>query len=212
MGTLRSSHRQRKSVCDNWKVSTEKKPQIRGVNLERAVLAATLAQIEAVGIEQTRIAEIAARAGVHETSIYRRWKTLPRLLADALIIHIDADIPIPDTGSLREDLMSLARGLAQFLETPHGDALMRGTVQVSDDPEVAEARREFWNRRLTAVEAIVQRALVRGEVRPGVDARTVVLTLGGYVHLWVAHLGETADDLALDELVDLIIDGVSAGR
>ncbi|WP_120771012.1 TetR family transcriptional regulator, partial [Mycobacterium syngnathidarum] len=58
--------------------------QVRGAKLRTLVLDATIARIEAVGIDNVRIADIAEAAGVHETSLYRRWKTLSRLLVDAL--------------------------------------------------------------------------------------------------------------------------------
>ncbi|WP_280358773.1 TetR-like C-terminal domain-containing protein [Nocardia otitidiscaviarum] len=166
-----------------------KPPQLRGVKLRRAVLDATIARVEAVGIDQVRIADVAVAAGVHETSIYRRWKTLARLLTDALVSRTAAEVPIPDTGSVRTDLAEFATALARFVATPTGTALVRGTVVADDDPEVTAMREEYWHHRLTASEQIVRRAQSRGEVAATADPRTVVLTLGGLVHIHATHLG-----------------------
>ena len=47
------------------------------------------------------VSTVAARAGVHETSIYRRWGSRDRLMLDAMIERSAQIIPVPDTGSIR---------------------------------------------------------------------------------------------------------------
>ncbi|MBF6163859.1 TetR/AcrR family transcriptional regulator C-terminal ligand-binding domain-containing protein [Streptomyces gardneri] len=183
--------------------------QIRGARLQKAVLDATLARIESAGIGNVRVADVAADAGVHETSIYRRWKTLPRLLLDALLSRVAEEIPLPDTGSLRVDLERFMTDLIRFARTPSGQALIRGTVIAESDPEVDAARREFWVRRLSASEEIVRRGITRGDVAATVDPRLTMLTLGGLVHLHVTQLGaELPPGLARDA-VDLVLGGIT---
>ncbi|WP_280302728.1 TetR-like C-terminal domain-containing protein [Nocardia abscessus] len=184
--------------------------QIRGARLRKAVLDATLARIESAGIATVRIADVAADAGVHETSIYRRWKTLPRLLLDALLSRVAEEIPLPDTGSLRGDLERFMTDLIRFAGTPSGRALIRGTVIAESDPEVEAIRREFWVRRLSSSEEIVRRAIARGDVAATVDPRLTMLTLGGLVHLHATQLSaELPPGLARDA-VDLVLTGITA--
>ncbi|WP_280254269.1 TetR-like C-terminal domain-containing protein [Nocardia abscessus] len=183
--------------------------QIRGARLRKAVLDATLARIESAGIATVRVADVAADAGVHETSIYRRWKTLPRLLLDALLSRVAEEIPLPDTGTLRGDLERFMTDLIRFAGTPSGRALIRGTVIAESDPEVEAMRREFWVRRLSSSEEIVRRAIARGDVAATVDPRLTMLTLGGLVHLHVTQLGaELPPGLARDA-VDLVLTGIT---
>ncbi|MEV0298026.1 TetR-like C-terminal domain-containing protein [Nocardia sp. NPDC050710] len=184
-------------------------PQLRGARLQRAVLDATLARIETIGIDHVRVADVAADAGVHETSIYRRWKTLTRLLLDALLSRIDTEIPIPDTGSVRADLVAFMSDLIRFAETPSGAALIRGTVVSETDPEVAGVRREFWTRRLGASEEIIRRGIARGEIAATTDPRLTMLTLGGLVHLRITHLGDPLPADLADTAVDLVLTGVT---
>ncbi|WP_040784011.1 TetR-like C-terminal domain-containing protein [Nocardia pneumoniae] len=184
-------------------------PQLRGARLRKAVIDATLARIESVGIGNVRVADVAADAGVHETSIYRRWKTLPRLLLDALLSRVAEEIPLPDTGSLRGDLERFTTDLIRFAETPSGMALIRGTVIGDADPEVDAARREFWVRRLSASEEIIRRGIARGEVTPTVNPRLTMLALGGLVHLHVTQLGEALPPDLAREAVDLVLGGIA---
>ncbi|NEW43961.1 TetR/AcrR family transcriptional regulator [Nocardia cyriacigeorgica] len=183
--------------------------QLRGARLRTAVLDATLARIEAVGIDEVRVADIAAAAGVHETSIYRRWKTLPRLLLDALLSRMEAQIPIPDTGSVQADLVEFMSVLIRFARTPSGAGLIRSTVFTDTDTEADTARREFWSVRLSASQEIVRRGIERGEVDRSVDPRLTLLTLGGLVHMYTTQLdGDFPDDLA-ERAVDLLMSGLA---
>jgi AcrR family transcriptional regulator len=47
--------------------------QVRGAKLRDLVHQATMDLIERVGVGNVRMADVAAAAGVHETSLYRRW-------------------------------------------------------------------------------------------------------------------------------------------
>ncbi|MGH3166186.1 MAG: TetR family transcriptional regulator, partial [Trebonia sp.] len=85
--------------------STEKRARLgkRGEALRRAVLDAAVLEIAEAGAEAASVQSVAARAGVHETSIYRRWKSRENLFLDAIIDRAQAVVPVPDTGSLRGD-------------------------------------------------------------------------------------------------------------
>ncbi|NEW25711.1 TetR/AcrR family transcriptional regulator [Nocardia cyriacigeorgica] len=184
-------------------------PQLRGARLRRAVLDATLARIEAVGIDEVRVADIAAAAGVHETSIYRRWKTLPRLLLDALLSRMETQIPIPDTGSVRTDLLEFMTMLVGFARSPSGAALIRSTSITDTDAEADAVRREFWAVRLAASQQIVRRGIERGEIAATVDPRLAMLTLGGLVHIYITQLDGTIPDDLPETAVDLLMAGLT---
>lgn len=186
----------------------EHTPQLRGARLRRAVLDATLARVETVGIDAVRVADIAAAAGVHETSIYRRWKTLPRLLLDALLSRMETQIPIPDTGSVRSDLLEFMTMLVRFARSPSGAALIRSTVIAEADADADAARREFWAIRLAASEEIIRRGIERGEVAAGTDPRLTMLTLGGLVHMYVTQFDGDIPDRLAEQSVDLLMAGL----
>lgn len=82
----------------------------RSARVRAAVLAATLEAVSHNGADSLSIPDIARTAGVHETSIYRRWGSRENLVLDALLTYSQEQLPIPDTGSLREDLMAFVRG------------------------------------------------------------------------------------------------------
>jgi AcrR family transcriptional regulator len=71
---------------------------------------------------------IATRAGVHATTVYRRWGSVGELLADVTASRAAGDVVVPDTGSLRGDLEHWAASVAADLADPDVTALMRASI------------------------------------------------------------------------------------
>lgn len=71
---------------------------------------------------------IAARAGVHPTTVYRRWGTLGELLAAVAASRFSGDVVVPDTGSLRGDLERWVADVAVDVADPDVLAIMRAAI------------------------------------------------------------------------------------
>ena len=71
---------------------------------------------------------IANRAGVHPTTLYRRWGSVAELLSEVATSRFSGDIVVPDTGSLRGDLERWTVDVATDLADPDLLALMRAAV------------------------------------------------------------------------------------
>ena len=79
-----------------------------GAELEAAILDAAWEQLVAEGYEHFTIDAVAARAQTSKPVLYRRWKTRDDLLRATARHRGAADAPaIPDTGTLRGDLLAL---------------------------------------------------------------------------------------------------------
>ena len=76
---------------------------------------------------------IAARAGVHPSTVYRRWPSLGGLLAEVATGRFSGDIVVPDTGTLRGDLERWVSDVATDLSDPDALALMRATIGAVPD-------------------------------------------------------------------------------
>ena len=85
----------------------------RSARVREAVISATIAQLQAAGFEGLNIGAIAALAGVHESSIYRRWKSKEGLMMEAVFELFAEHIAIPDRGSLHADLVALLSATAR---------------------------------------------------------------------------------------------------
>ncbi|MFK4106109.1 TetR/AcrR family transcriptional regulator [Streptomyces sp. NPDC019531] len=180
----------------------------RGAAVRQAVLDATAELLDAEGLSGTRVVDIAARAGVHETSIYRRWGTRTNLILDAVMSRSDANMPLPDTGSTREDLTLLVTALAAFLSTPAGRDMARlGLLPADDAAQADELRTRFWEARGGQDEAIVQRGIDRGDLHPDTVPELVLEVLGGALHLHILHRNLPVDRDYISRLVDFVLTG-----
>src|ERR1700741_160653 len=141
----------------------------RSARVREAVLKATLHAVAEHGADPVRIGEIARQAEVHETSIYRRWPTKEHLVLDALLDYSEATLPIPDTGSLRGDLVEFATEVTAYLASPLGTTLAGAMAVPGDDDPLATARAQFWKSRLDLSSAMIERAKVRREVPIDID-------------------------------------------
>ena len=189
---------------------TQPRPGGRSARVRRAVLDAALDLLHANGMDGLTVADVAARAGVHETSIYRRWGTRENLMLEALLEEAEALLPVPDTGSLREDLLAYATSLAAYLTSPIGDAFDRALASAGDDPATSRSRDQYWNARYARSGQIITRAIDRGELPDATDPRHVLEMLVAPLHLKVVLTREPLDPALPERIVDTLLHGLDA--
>lgn len=172
-----------------------------------AVLRSTIEQLAVDGWADLRIEAVAARAGVHKTTIYRRWPTRGALVAAAL-----AATPFrsfgstsPDTGSLPGDIRALVDDFSHVWAEPRTRAVARTLTATRDDSEVAEVWSSYWRTQTDHVRPIVQRAVERGEADPGADADFVAEMYLGTVFLHAVELQRDLTPPWTDLLVDAVV-------
>jgi AcrR family transcriptional regulator len=180
----------------------------RSARIRAAVLDATVDALVAHGIDQVSIADIAARAGVHDTSIYRRWGTREALIVDALFARTEHDLPIPDTGSLRGDLIAAARSLTELLSSPIGALIAGASALTVDDPDLAATRDRYWASRFAFADTVVRRAIERGELPPGVQPRPALDMLAGALHMRAMLTHEPLEPDLPERLADVVLFGL----
>jgi len=154
------------------------------------------------GFDAFTIAEVAARAAVHETSIYRRWKTRSALALDACLHFAQAALPIPDTGSFRSDLLMLLDRAVAVYSSPQGQALLR--LSTHSDAHAVTARKRFLHQRFELTRVIFDRAISRGEFPTDGDSRVFLEALLAPLYMR-ALLGQSLKDWPRNEMVDRLL-------
>ena len=154
---------------------------------------------------------VARRAGVGKASIYLRWPNKDALLIGALagrVVRV-ADI---DTGSVRDDLVELARQLLASFLGDAGRATMRLLIEAETVPAVSGQLAELREAQILAARAIVRRGISRGELHPDTSVTLLLDAVGGgclnHVLATPSHLRPAvaagADDYA-PSLVDFVL-------
>lgn len=176
--------------------------------MRSAVLEATSSLLTEVGYDELSIDDVASRAGVHKTTVYRRWPTKPELIADAARVQAAENVPIPDTGTLLGDLQALAREVVANIGSGGGARRARTIVAAAaSSGELADVMHSFWAHRLGASAAIIQRAIDRGELAATVDPIAVIEAVVGPIWLRLLLTGEPLDDDFADEIAELVTIG-----
>lgn len=186
----------------------EKRTLVRGEPVVNEVLDATLAELSHVGYLALRIENVAARAGVHKTTIYRRWPEKADLVEAALLRNFHDGFVAPDTGSLREDLLELAKHMVHVSLGPMGKSLVRMVMAERNDPDVVRIVRALRRTKEDVPREIFARAKARGELREGFDGDLVVKMLAGTIHHMAFGLECVPSPEDLDAIVDVAVYGV----
>src|SRR5215470_16999537 len=156
----------------------------RSARVRRAVLEATLAELIEAGYGGLSIDAVARRAGVHKTTVYRQWPNREGLVTDAILQLSDRELPVPDTGRLRSDLVALAVAIAAQITQPHVTALIRTLVAEGPRlPAFQETARSFWSKRFALTGRVIERAVLRGELPPETDVPLLLESLIGPLYL-----------------------------
>jgi AcrR family transcriptional regulator len=182
----------------------------RSQEADRAILSAALDLLGSRGLAAMSIEEVAARAGVGKATIYRRWSSKGMLALDAFVTSFAEQQPLPDTGTLRGDLIAaLTAWVRAVTQTSMGTMLTSLVAEAQHDQEL---RAEWQDRVLeplrTQHRIMLDRAIARGEIPATVD-REVVLDLffgAAQLRLLLGHLPLTDDFIR--EVVDMILDGI----
>ncbi|WP_162234640.1 TetR/AcrR family transcriptional regulator [Gordonia phthalatica] len=154
----------------------------RSARVQDQVEGAALAVLLDAGYSGLTIRAVAQAAGVAETTVYRRWPTVGDLAAAALLRLAARGNPIPDTGSLVEDLRLLLTQVTELLARPEVLRVVRSAV-VAEGDAARHARNAFFQQRFAASSVIVERAIARGELPPDTDGLRLIESLVGPAYM-----------------------------
>jgi|SRR5262245_4937066 len=177
----------------------------RSARVRSSVLQSAFAVLMQKGAEGFTIAEVAKSAKVHETSIYRRWGSPTALALDACLHFTEQALMIPDTGSLRSDLVSLLEQLVALLDSPQGRALL--ALSILRHPDAGTVRRRYWRQRFNLARAILDRAVSRGEFPREADPALFLETLVAPFYFRALVTGESLKDWPIEEMTDRMLVG-----
>ena len=176
----------------------------RGRELEEALLKAAWAQLVSGGYGSFTIDAVAARATTSKPVIYRRWPNREALVIAAVQHFLDqGNRPVPDTGSLRGDLIAL---LTAANESRSAMAAVIG-VQLGayfqeSGTTPADLREHLLGDRPSAITAIIDRAIESGEVTEAqLTPRIINLPFDLFRHEALMNLGPVPLDV-LEEIID----------
>ncbi|MFJ4838994.1 TetR/AcrR family transcriptional regulator [Streptomyces sp. NPDC088746] len=111
----------------------------RSPEADAAILEATRASLVDLGWSKLTMGDVATRAGVAKTTLYRRWAGKNELVVDAVAVLFD-ELELPDLGSLAADVEAVVLQFAALLERPETKTALMAVVAESTRDEALRDR------------------------------------------------------------------------
>ncbi|HZD37211.1 MAG TPA: TetR/AcrR family transcriptional regulator [Actinomycetes bacterium] len=185
----------------------------RSERAHEAILNATLELLLEEGFTRMSIEAVGKRAGVGKATIYRRWPSKADLVVGAVAAMKEQPLVDPDRGSVREDLLFLARQAFRPSESGEVTELMLRLASArAHHPELQEAfMRHIVAPRRQIVADVLRRGVERGEIRADIDIELALDVLMGFVsyrHMISARRPSYGRG-GLEGVIDVILDGIA---
>jgi AcrR family transcriptional regulator len=189
------------------------RPGGRTARVRAAMLQAAGDALVEVGFAHLDLADIARRAGVGKTTVYRRWGTVTSLIADLLSDMAEQSLPRVESGSLLSDLKANARLVQRTLADPRQGRLFKAVIAASTcDPRTAEALYRFYEVRINEWAPCAQQAIDRGELPEGTDVREVIRAVSAPLYYRLLTTGDLPDEAAAERAAEATVTAAQAGN
>ena len=194
--------------------TTRKAGRRRDESKDDAILLATRELLAERGFDGMTMDAVADRAGAGKATVYRRWPSKVQLTVDAVVCArgvAQTVNDIPDTGSLRSDLLAVRYGRPR---TDDDSELMSGLMSaVKENPEVAAVFHEqFVRSRVNMMRGLLERAQARGELRDDIDLDMVAAVAPAMIAYRKMVAGQRIDDEFVVQMIDTVILPLATGR
>lgn len=191
---------------------TMAKPPSRLEARTEAILRATLEELAEVGYASLSFESIASRVGIAKTTVYRRYSTKAVLVKAAIERFVDSAVgELPDTGSLRGDLIALAQQAVSISTSAVGQALFKLGLGRRDAElvELFAMSRDFEAEKSARDAIVATRAVARGEVTDAGEFKRLLDVIVGSFVFKVAIMREAVNEVEIGRTVDMLLNGVS---
>lgn len=159
------------------------------------------------GLELT-YEDVAGRAGVGRTTVFRRYPTKNRLLLEAFAQVSVERLRVADTGSTRTDLCAFLSEVTRIVGTGELRRLLRQTLgEACRDSDFTGLLRAVLDARMELVDTVVDRGIRRGDLPDGVDRPLLADLFSGVIALRLASDAALPDENEVARLVDGVLGG-----
>ncbi|MEV0997695.1 TetR/AcrR family transcriptional regulator [Nonomuraea sp. NPDC050202] len=188
------------------------RPGGRTARVRAAVLEATQDELVERGFHGLTMDQVAARAGVGKTTVYRRWGSTPGLVADLMNELANQSSDHADTGSVEEDLRANALAVLDALNDGRLGVTFQAVIAAAtSDEQAAQALRAFYLRRIEEWAKVVDLAVRRGELPEGTDGGEVIRAVSAPLYYRLVVTREPVTRVVAEQSVARTLAAARAG-
>lgn len=183
----------------------------RSESTEKAILNSAHTLVADHGFQAVTIEGIAKHAGVSKATIYKWWPNKAAVVADSFFTTKKEQYPVPDTGSVIEDLVIQISNLSTFLASDEGRIIRELIAEGQSDSDVAEAyQSRYFSPRREVSRTILERGVERGEMKSGLNLELCVEMIYAPLFYRLLITGEGIDEAFLRNVVSCVLKGLGA--
>lgn len=188
-----------------------KRGRPRSVETQKSILSASYDLLLEYGFGSVTVEKIAERAGVSKATIYKWWTNKAAVVMDGFLAAATARLPVPDTGSVFNDILIHATSLARFLTSQEGKIIKELIGEGQFDSGLAEAyRTRYFNPRRLEARQLLERGVQRGELRENLDLDLIIDLIYGPIFYRLLVIGGNLDDNYVERLVIYSFTGINS--
>jgi AcrR family transcriptional regulator len=181
----------------------------RSEETKKAILTASYELLLENGFNAVTVEGIAERAGVSKATIYKWWPNKAAVVLDGFFAATESMLQVPDTGSAREDLFIQVNNLATFITSPKGKVITELIAEGQFDANIAEEYRiRYFNPRRLISRHIIERGILRGELRKDMDIELSIDLIFAPLFYRLLITGEAVDSSFVKSLLSYALIGL----
>lgn len=191
----------------------KKKGRPRNIETEKAILAASYDLLLENGFGTVTVEKIAERAKVSKATIYKWWPNKAAVVMDGFLSAAMSRLPVPDTGSVLDDIVIQVSNLAKFLTSREGKVINELIAEGQFDKKLAEEYRlRYFNPRRLDSRRILERGVERGELKKDLDIELSIDLIYGPLFYRLLVTGENLDEPFIRTIINYAFAGIQQKR
>ncbi len=186
-----------------------KRGRPRNLEAQKSILSASYELLLENGFQALTVDKIAKYAQVSKATIYKWWPNKAAVVMDGFLYAASERLPVPDTGSAYNDILTHATNLTIFLTSREGTIITQLLGEGQFDSGLADAYRAryFQPRRLEA-KSLLEKGIQRGELKKSIDIDICIDLIYGPIFYRLLVTGERLDESYVRQLILNAFEGI----
>ncbi|UQW99058.1 TetR/AcrR family transcriptional regulator [Rummeliibacillus sp. G93] len=186
-----------------------KRGRPRNLEAQKSILSASYDLLLENGFQALTVDKIAKYAQVSKATIYKWWPNKAAVVMDGFLYAASERLPVPDTGSAYNDILTHATNLTIFLTSREGTIITQLLGEGQFDSGLADAYRAryFQPRRLEA-KSLLEKGIQRGELKKSIDIDICIDLIYGPIFYRLLVTGERLDESYVRQLILNAFEGI----
>lgn len=161
------------------------------------------------GLAAVTVEKIAERAKVSKATIYKWWPNKAAVVMDGFLNAINFELPIPDTGSIFEDMFIQVDNFVKFLTTKKGSVITEIIAEGQHDAQLAEIyRKAYFTPRRDISKQILNKGISRGELSNDLDLEVTIDLIWGPIFYRLLITGDAIDSNFIKSIIGYAFEGI----